>query len=187
MMSVSLCPTLLCRVIGNTFLGTIMCQKNYSSVQLCYGPCNLPQSQWATVEVTDNSHYTLTGLAETVCYKIKVRAFCDTSKTETPWCSPITFYTGHDTTDTDTTGIHTTALSQFTFLVPNPAKDEVTISSSFGLREIDIWSVDGVCVHHQASYGHRATVDIGFLRAGTYIVAIRTHNGTTHKKLLVQR
>ena len=38
----------------------------------------------------------------------------------------------------------------------------------------------------QTTCGHRVTVPIDFLRPGTYIVAIRTHEGTTHKKLIVQ-
>lgn len=157
---------------------------NYSSVELCYGLCSSPQSQWETVEVVDNAHYTLTDLNESSCYRVMLRAFCDTSKIETPWSDVVLFYSGRDTTDT--TGIQSTALSQLTFMAPNPAKDMVTVSSRYNLQEIDIWTVDGVWVHHQFVAGHKVTVPIDFLYPGTYIVAIRTYNGTTHKKLLVK-
>lgn len=162
---------------------------NYSTVELNYGPCPAPPSQFETVDVTGRTLYTLTGLNPSYCYKVRLRAECDTSKTETPWSAPVTFYTGQDTThtgDDDSVGVRPTALSQLTFLVPNPAKDEVVVSSGFNLQEIDIWTVDGVWVHHQSVAGHRVTVPVDFLRPGTYIVAIRTHNGTTHKKLIVQ-
>ena len=163
---------------------------NYSTVELNYGPCPAPPSQCETVDVTGRTLYTLTGLNPSYCYKVRLRAECDTSKTETPWSAPVTIYTGQDTTHTggdDSVGVRPTALSQFTFLVPNPAKDEVVVSSGFNLQEIDIWTVDGVWVHHQSAAGHRVTVPIDFLRPGTYIVAIRTHNGTTHKKLVISR
>lgn len=158
---------------------------NYSSVFLSYGPCNVPQNQWETVEVTGNTLHTLTELRESACYKVMMRARCEINKRETPWSTPVTFIT---TQDTDTVGIggEPTALSQFTFLAPNPARSEVVVSSSFNLQEIDIWTVDGVWVHHQTAVGHQVTVPIDFLRPGTYIVAIHTHDGTTHKKLLVQ-
>ena len=157
---------------------------NYSSVLLSYGPCNLPQNQWQTVEVAGSTLHTLTGLNESTCYKVKMKAACDTNKRETPWCTPVIFLTSTDSTVS--IGGEPTALSQLTFLAPNPAHGEIVVSSSFNLQEIDIWTVDGVWVHHQPVAGHRATVPIDFLRPGTYIVAIRTHDGTTHKKLLVQ-
>jgi hypothetical protein len=163
---------------------------NYSYVELSYGLCAVPQSQWQTLEVQDISHHTFTGLASAACYQVRARAYCDTSKTETAWSAPVSFNTGADTTGgggDDSLAIHSTLLSQLTFLAPNPASDEITISSSFSLQEVDIWTVDGVWVHHQPVTGHRATLPVDFLRPGTYIIAIRTHNGTTHKKLVISR
>lgn len=160
---------------------------NYTAVHLSYGPCNVPQSQWTTIDVTDASHYTLQSLNPSACYKVSLSVECD--KTETTWSAPVTFLTGQDTAThdtTDTTGIRPTALSQLTFLAPNPANSEVTVSSGFSLQEIDIWTIGGVWVHHQPVSGHQATVDISILPPGTYIVAIRTHDGTTHKKLVIK-
>lgn len=169
-------------VSGNTATVTWDDFPNYSTIHLNYGPCNVPQSQWTTVDVSGDSHYTLTDLNHSTCYRMRLSAKCS-EKAETPWSSPITFYTGQDTT---ITGIQPTILSQLTFLAPNPAHSEFVVTSSFNLQEIDIWNVNGICVHHQSITGHQATVSVDFLRPGTYIVAIRTHNGTTHKTLLIR-
>lgn len=156
-----------------------------------------------TTFVTSDTLMVLTNLSDSVRYNVMLRKQCryctsnyDTTVYST-WRSDVFFGTTipptpplpPDTTsggDTVCIGGEPTALSQLTFLAPNPAHGEIVVSSSFNLQEIDIWTVDGVWVHHQPVAGHRATVPIDFLRPGTYIVAICTHDGTTHKKLLVE-
>ena len=161
---------------------------NYSRVLLRYGRPNEPQSQWTEVDVTGNTLYTLTGLQPVSFYGVTLMAECDTCKKETPWSEPVTFYVGTDTSGGGTEGIDgATLLSQLTFLQPNPARDEVTVTSSFNLTAIDIWTADGVMVYHGSRSGHDTTLDVSWLRPGTYIVAIHTHNGTTHKRLIIQR
>lgn len=162
---------------------------NYTSVMLRYGHCNMPQEQWQEVDVTGSTLHTLTGLTPTTCYGVSIKALCDSCKKETPWSAPVYFYTGQDTTGgSDTTGIAPSSLlSVQTFLQPNPAHDEVTVSSSFGLQRIEITDAKGVMVYSEPATGHQATVPTGHLRAGTYIVTIRTHYGTTHKRLIVTR
>ena len=161
---------------------------NYSSILLRYGKAGLPQSQWTEVDVTGNTLYTLTGLQPVSFYGVTLMAECDTSKKETPWSEPVTFYVGTDTSGGGTEGIDgATLLSQLTFLQPNPARDEVTVTSSFNLTAIDIWTADGVMVYHGSRSGHDATLDVSWLRPGTYIISIHTHNGTTHKRLIIQR
>ena len=161
---------------------------NYTAVRLRYGPSNLPQGQWTEVVVTDSSECTLTDLEPGRAYCVALQAVCGSIGDETQWSEPVTFYVPADTTGGGgTEGIEgATLLSQLTFLVPNPARDEVTVTSSFGLKAIEIWTADGVMVYHSGCAGHDATVDVSWLRAGTYIVAIHTHNGTTHKKLVVR-
>ncbi len=161
---------------------------NYSRILLRYGRINEPQSQWREEDVTGNTLYTLTGLQPVSFYGVTLKAECDTSKKETPWSEPVTFYVASDTSGGGTEGIDgATLLSQLTFLQPNPARDEVTVTSSFNLSAIDIWTADGVMVYHGNRAGHDATVDVSWLRAGTYIMAIHTHNGTTHKRLVIAR
>ena len=161
---------------------------NYSRVLLRYGRPNEPQSQWTELDVTGSTLYTLTGLQPVSYYKVTLMAECDTCKKETPWSEPVTFYVGADTSGGGTEGVEgATLLSRLTFLAPNPAQEEVTVTSSFNLTAIDIWTADGVMVYHGSRSGHDATVDVSWLRAGTYIISIHTHNGTTHKRLLIAR
>ena len=156
---------------------------NYTSVRLRYGKAQFPQSQWTEIDVTGNTLYTITDLQPQTRYGVTMKAECDTIKKASPWSEPVTFFSGGNTE-----GIEgTTLLSQLTFLQPNPTKDEMTVTSSFSLKEIDIWTVDGTMVYHGGCTGHDTNVDVSWLRPGTYIVAIHTHNGTTHKRLVIAR
>ena len=158
---------------------------NYSRTVLRYGMRNEPQAQWHEVDVTGSTLHTLTNLSPSSIYGVTLMAECEVSKKETPWSAPLLFYVPADTSGGGTEGVEgTTTLSRLTFLQPNPAREEVTVTSSFNLTAIDLWTADGVMVYHGERSGHDTTVDVSWLPAGTYIVAIHTHNGTTHKRLL---
>ena len=160
---------------------------NYSRMLLRYGLRNQPQAGWREVDVTGSTLHTLTDLSPSFIYGVTLKAECDTCKKETPWSSPLYFYVPTDSSGGQGIGEGTTTLSRLTFMQPNPARDKVTVTSSFNLTAIDLWTADGVMVYHGMRSGHEATVDVSWLRAGTYIVAIHTHNGTTHKRLLIAR
>ena len=158
---------------------------NYSRMLLRYGLRNESQAQWREVDVTGSTLHTLTNLSPSSIYGVTLMAECEVSKKETPWSAPLLFYVPADTSGGGTEGVEgTTTLSRLTFLQPNPAREEVTVTSSFNLTAIDLWTADGVMVYHGERSGHDTTVDVSWLPAGTYIVAIHTHNGTTHKRLL---
>ena len=101
----------------------------------------------------------------------------------------LTLLSGGDTSSggQGTEGVEETMLSRLTFLAPNPARDEVTVTSSFSLSRIEIHDLQGVMVFSEPVSGHDVTLPLDFLRSGTYIVSIHTHNGTTHKRLAVAR
>ena len=161
---------------------------NYTAVKLRYGRPNLPTSQWTELDVTGYTVYSLVGLEPSTRYGVSLMAMCDSCKKQTPWTEPVYFYTAADTTHHDTTGITAPSLlASQTFLQPNPANDEVTVSSSFSLKRIELHDAAGVLVYSEPSFGHQATVPLHLLRAGTYIVTIQTQYGTTHKRLVVAR
>lgn len=158
---------------------------NYTAVKLRYGRPNLPTSQWTELDVTGYTVYSLVGLEPSTRYGVSLMAMCDSCKKQTPWTEPVYFYTAADTTHHDTTGITAPSLlASQTFLQPNPANDEVTVSSSFSLKRIELHDAAGVLVYSEPSFGHQATVSLHLLRAGTYIVTIETEYGTTHKRLV---
>ncbi len=161
---------------------------NYTSLRLRYGFAAHPQSVWTEVTLPEGTTmYTLSGLLPTMPYGVTLQAECE--KKETEWSAPVTFYTGQDTSSggQGTEGVEETMLSRLTFLAPNPARDEVTVTSSFSLSRIEIHDLQGVMVFSEPVSGHDVTLPLDFLRSGTYIVSIHTHNGTTHKRLAVAR
>lgn len=153
---------------------------NYTAVTLRYGFINQPADTWTAIDVTGSSLYTLHDLEPTIRYGVSLQAYC--KKDEMPWSEDVYFMTGIDTT----TSINpTTLLAAQTFVQPNPARDRVRVSSSFGLKQIEIHDVTGMLVYSERATGHDVWVDVGILRPGSYIVTIQTHNGTTHKRLIV--
>ena len=92
-----------------------------------------------------------------------------------------------DTTIVDTVGIAQRMLERYTGLQPNPAAERVQVLSSFGLTGVEVYNAAGAKVAEQPATGYHATLDVGALPAGPYLVRIKTPNGTATKKLLVQR
>ncbi|MBR4738872.1 MAG: T9SS type A sorting domain-containing protein [Bacteroidales bacterium] len=134
---------------------------------------------------TADTFYTFSDLQTDSIYNAWVRKACryTTAGYDTvvwsDWSRPATFRVG--------VGIDEVGAGTAIVLQPNPAQDEIRVESSFSLKTIEIWTLDGVLVYHGGAVGHETTVDVSYLRAGTYIVAIHTYNGTTHKKLLITR
>ncbi|MBQ8703281.1 MAG: T9SS type A sorting domain-containing protein [Bacteroidales bacterium] len=158
---------------------------NYSSVYLKYGYGS--PNLWQTVDVTGNTSYTITNLVPGQRYGVTMKAVCEISKKETPWTEPVHFYTVPGTTAIEEGPQNPASpLAAQTFLQPNPAHGNTTVSSFFNLRRIEIVDIHGVMVYSEPVHGHRVTIPLDGLRSGTYIVAIHTHDGTTHKKLIVQ-
>ncbi len=157
---------------------------NYTAVTLRYGHINVPQNQWTSVDVTGQAMYTITGLSMGSMYGVSLQSECD--KTLMPWSHTVSFYIANDTNANDSTGIaEPTLLSQLTFLQPNPARDEVHISSSFNLQRLELHDAAGVLVYSEPVFGHMVTIDVSKMRSGTYIMTIHTKSGTTHKRLVI--
>ena len=158
---------------------------NYSSVRLKYG-YGTNQDTWHSVDVTGSTHYTLFNLESGKRYGLTMQAECEISKKSTPWTEPIYFYTGSDTTG-GSEGVQgpLSPLSRLTFLQPNPARDRATVSSYYNLRHIDIHNAAGVMVYSASVAGHEAELPLDLLPPGSYVVTVYTHDGTTHKRLVV--
>jgi len=93
-----------------------------------------------------------------------------------------------DTTTVDTVGIATLrTVERYVNLLPNPASERVQVTSSFGLRGIEVYNAAGVKVQEQRAVGYTATLDISALPEGSYLVRVATPSGTVTKKLVVQR
>ena len=93
-----------------------------------------------------------------------------------------------DTTIVDTVGIGMVRLlERYVGLQPNPASERVLVTSSFGLRRLEVYNAAGAKVAEQPATGYSATLDVAALPEGSYLVRIATPSGSVTKKLLVQR
>lgn len=98
--------------------------------------------------------------------------------------------TGNDGTEEVLDAIATTAGSPMMTLRPNPASGEVTVSVDGRVRSIVIYNAQGQPVggwEIRSLAENSATLDVGALPAGPYLVSIATAAGTVTKKLIVQR
>ncbi|MEE0881833.1 MAG: T9SS type A sorting domain-containing protein [Bacteroidales bacterium] len=69
---------------------------------------------------------------------------------------------------------------------PNPAKDIVTVQSSFKVREIEIINTLGQVVLRKEGNQNIETLEVNSLEKGTYIVRIKTQRGFANKKLVIK-
>ena len=97
--------------------------------------------------------------------------------------------------ETDTTlgdGIYPTVclydvnVDRYSNVYPNPAKDIVTIQSSFKVREIEIHNALGQVVLRKQGSQNIETIDVSNLQSGAYIVRIKTQRGFANKKILIE-
>lgn len=71
-------------------------------------------------------------------------------------------------------------------MMPNPAHGQVQVLSSFALRSLELYTVDGKMVKHQTASGVSATMDISGVARGQYLMRIDTNGGSTVKRLVVE-
>lgn len=155
---------------------------NYTVVEVSYGPRNLPEGQWTVVRVEDSTMYRISDLSPSFpFYGLKVRAVCNDEKTPTMW-SEVVWFQPEAGSSTEGINGNGTLLSQGVFLAPNPASDVLTVTSSFSLRNINIYNTNGLLVYSEPAGGHESTVPLHDFLPGVYLMEIDTHGGTTHKK-----
>ena len=137
-----------------------------------------------TYSVTTTSPMvTLTGLRASTTYLGHVRAMCEWDTEYGPWSDLSEMATGAH--QQPHTGI-TDNLDRFTQLMPNPAREVVTVLSSYRMGRVAVYDLQGRKVLEQKEDDALATtLDISALPAGVYVVAIHTPAGIATKRLLV--
>ena len=141
----------------------------------------------ATIDCT-NDVMPLYGLDTAVWYIATVRSICsDSSISE--WGDTIRFFVPGDTTSTTDPedpqeGIASVA-ERFTYMMPNPAGEQVTIMSSFRIDRVEIYSLTGQRVVQEKVGGLSSQIDISGLPKGAYLVRVHTNHGVSTKRLVV--
>ncbi len=132
------------------------------------------------------------GLDTATWHWARVRAKCGPGWYSN-WSDTVMFYipgdgSGPDNPDTNindtTTAINYVEL--YTYLMPNPAKEEVTVMSSFKVRSVELYAADGKLLKEQEVNAIGTRLSLEGLPAGVYFVRVRTTAGVTTKRLVVE-
>ena len=144
-----------------------------------------PDGGTETIETSEAPFIQLTGLDTATWYMAKVRAECD-SEDVSLWSDTLRFFVPGDTTSTGPTESIETIAERFTYLMPNPASDNVTVMSSFRIDRIEVYSLTGQRVMQQKVGALSTQIDLSCLPKGTYIVRTYTNHGISNKRLVVK-
>lgn len=115
-------------------------------------------------------------------YVARLRAVCDSLR-ESEWSDTIEFYVPLDSPPTTEVSSES-LLDNLTYLRPNPTKGKVSIASSFGVRNVEVFTLDGQMVMSQTVNALSTELNIESLPKGAYVVRITTNKGVVHKKLV---
>lgn len=164
---------------GGTLLWDIEARHRKWELRLCNAGGT--PDQYVVDTCTELPYFTFEGLQNETHYNVYIRAVCehydDTLYSE--WSDPLDLYTIVDIETPDISGgmVH---------LVPNPARNDVQVLSCFQLQRIEVYDINGKQVMDAKAEGVSATLRMGSLEKGTYIVLIHNQNGIYTKKLVLQ-
>lgn len=78
-------------------------------------------------------------------------------------------------------------MARYVYISPNPASDVVKITSSFEMKQIEVFNSAGKQTLEQEVSGLQTRIDVGAWLGGTYVVRVHTVWGTITKKLLIAK
>ena len=161
----------------------------YGSVQLLYGPRNLPESMWTTVDVpSPATNYFITGLDPNQHYGVKARGVCNRINRMSEWSEQVNFSTATD--DSTTTGIASIGGVDFA-VSPNPVHGVVEVTLPQPLESdgvLSLYDLGGREMRHMTlPAGSRGvTLDTEGCAAGVYFLKLTTPQGVATRRLLVE-
>ena len=150
--------------------------------ELAYGTMGTLPDEANILEMSSTVHR-LSGLDSGTWYVAYVRAKCNNGEYSN-WSNGIEFYITGDTVSSPIS-IQTTLLEKYTHLMPNPSNDVLTIFSSFSMKRIEVYSMNGVLVESMDCEGVSTQLTVAEYPKGVYIVKIYTPKGVATKKLVV--
>lgn len=192
--STSCPPTTTMRVIDiNENTTTLFWNADgHSQWDVSYGVSGTPPN-FGSVFRTYSTVTTIENLDTATWYVAYVRTVCGDDQYST-WSDSVRFYvpsydsgggSGGDTLGDD--GISVTDVDRFTYIMPNPATTVVSVASSFGITDIELYSLDGKLLARRDIGTLSASVDLTPFPAGSYILRIDTPKGYTARKLVIRR
>lgn len=170
----------------NAESATLMWDSEGQTVwEVSYGHSGTPAED-GTILSTTSSITTLEGLDTATWYVAYVRSICPNSAPGV-WSDSVRFYVPADSTHRiEPTGTPS-LISLYTQIMPNPAKDEVMVISSFSISQIEVFSLAGKLLD-SFDYGNvlQARLRVDSYPSGAYFIRVHTPSGTTTKKLIIR-
>ncbi|MBP1629614.1 MAG: hypothetical protein H6Q15_507 [Bacteroidetes bacterium] len=77
-------------------------------------------------------------------------------------------------------------LEKYTYVYPNPAKDDINFSCSFMIKDIEIYDIMGKRVLKTEVKDYSKSIDISSLAKGSYVAKLNTEQGLVSKKFIVE-
>lgn len=96
----------------------------------------------------------------------------------------IPFFPIYDTTYL--VGVTQPMIEQNTMLFPNPTNGKATLFSSFNIRHIEIYNINGTLLDERRINATTTEIDLSDYPKGTYLVTIHTAAGTITKQIVKQ-
>ena len=130
------------------------------------------------------------GLDTATWHWARVQAVCGTDW-HSLWSDTVMFYipgdgNGDNPDNPNDTTQAINLVEQYTYLMPNPARDEVTVASSFRVKAVELYAADGKLLQQVEVNAVGTTLSLEGLPAGIYFVRVRTSAGVTTKRLVVE-
>ena len=152
--------------------------------QMSYGPAGTEPDD-GTIIYCPMQVGQIMGLDSCTDYVAYVRAVCNhDSIVYSEWSAPL------EINICDTTGGGTESieggLGQYIQLFPSPATDQVQVLSSFELRRIEVYDLQGRTLMSIPCEGHSAAFDVEGWPKGMYVAVVKTGAGNFTKKLVVR-
>lgn len=148
--------------------------------EVSYGPVGTEPGGGRVLHPT-TTNVVVSNMRPETHYVAYVRGFCPECKVWSEWSEGVEFWMGMNG---GTEGVP--IVEHLTYISPNPAHGEVQVFSSFGIRKVSIYNVQGIQVSTRQVPGYSALIDVSALPAGLYFVNVHTHAGTVTKKLVVE-
>ena len=165
--------------LGNNMV-TILWNNNsaHTSYQLSY--CRPGTDPNNGTLITPNGYMWALSDIDTNWYVAYVRAQCANGEW-TEWSDGLWFRTGWEADNSVPQALEAT-----TFIQPNPAHDRVQVFSSFQIRKLSLYDIQGRLVLTQHVNGPSATVSLTNIPTGFYILLIDTPSGTVPRRLSIR-
>ena len=81
-------------------------------------------------------------------------------------------------------GIEGSLLDKGIYLYPNPVEEELSIGSSFQMKNISLYNISGQKLFENETSSHSETINLQNYPSGTYILKIETEAGEVSKKFI---